>query len=124
MINRLIIAMLFLSLFLFSSCAGNDFHYDAAKHSIVSNHDNFENLNVEIADSHNKYLGECDLGEHRTDVIDIVNLASMASATDSNYSKLLLKPNTILTIRNSGGDAGSFTIKLLIDSNKKIKQIQ
>lgn len=107
-----------------ASCETNDFHYDSSQHAIVSNHSSLKDLSVNIEDLHHKYLGGCDLGKRRTNFVDIRTLASLASESDSNYSKFIYKPNTILTIRNSGGDAGPFTIKLLIDSNKNIKQIQ
>jgi hypothetical protein len=53
-----------------------------------------------------------------------MSLSSLASPNDSNSSKFIFKASTIMILRNSGGDAGPYTIKLLIDSNKNIKQIQ
>jgi hypothetical protein len=117
---KLINIILLILTTLIIACVGNDFHYDGNTRAIVSNHDGFKHLSVEIESSTNKYIAGCELPF----VSDSLYIKPMQhNGEDSNCYKAFDIPNTIMTIRNSGGDAGSYSIKLLIDSNRNIKQI-
>jgi len=105
------------------SCAGNDFHYDLDKQAIVSNHGGLKRISINVKSLKNELVCECSFNSSGADSIYINSLPSFFIGKDTACFKSIYRSNTFMTIRNAGGDAGPFTIKLSIDSNRRCKLI-